>query len=101
MLGLNFDTWFVCPEKCSQLLSHWKDRGDWFNVSSKDDLDLIEIWHGSRFRELSYFWDPNKITLLLCHCPHCEEMFLTCPFAMKGDPRYQAILIHIDGWNPH
>ena len=43
MLGLNFDTWFVSPEKCSQLLSHWKDRGDWFNVSPKDDLDLIEI----------------------------------------------------------
>ena len=20
---------------------------------------------------------------------------------MKGDPRYQASLIHIDGWNPH
>ena len=49
MLGLNFNTWFVSPEKCSQLLSHWKDRGDWFNVSPKDDLDLIEIWHGSRF----------------------------------------------------
>ena len=49
VLGLNFDTWLVSPEKCSQLLSHWKDRGDWFNVSPKDDLDLIEIWHGSRF----------------------------------------------------
>ena len=28
VLGLNFDTWFVSPKMCNQLLSHWEDRGD-------------------------------------------------------------------------
>ena len=43
ILGLNFDTWFVSPQMCNQLLSHWKDRGDRFNVNPDDDINLIEI----------------------------------------------------------
>ena len=43
VLGLNFDTWFVSPQMCNQLLSHWEDRGDRFNVNPDDDINLIEI----------------------------------------------------------
>ena len=29
------------------------------------------MWHGARFRELSYFWDEEAETLLSTCCPNC------------------------------
>lgn len=110
------------------MLNHWQDKNEWFNVDPNEDINLIELWHGSRFRELSYFWDSSKEILLPTHCTHCNSIvptnfiasankcndfqlsvvcprcgkgFVTCPQTFKGDPRNQAIIIHMDGWNPH
>ena len=77
VLGLGFEDWFVTNERCSDLLGHWEDKSTWFNVSPNDDISLIELWHGSRYRELSYFWDSSKETLLPTHCTHCNGV--VCP----------------------
>ena len=51
-------------------LAHWEERHEWINV---DDLNVPykEVWHGSRFRELSYFWDEEAETLMPTCCPNC------------------------------
>ena len=88
---------------------------------------MSELWHGSRFIELNYFWDPDKTFLLPHKCDYCLAILstsevesalpaysphvicsiscLSCkqlnkfiPQYVCGDPRNQAIMIHEDGW---
>ena len=126
-LGLNFRDWFLTPDKCQKLLCHWSNRADWLDTNeadrtqSRSDVAQSELWHGSRFRELSWFWDPTKEYTLpeLCphcnrtvpaalleqvrhsmNCPHCSSTFAVQPRKVCGDPRNQAIIIHEDGWCP-
>ena len=129
VLGLNFHDWFITEERCTRLMSHWNEHNEWLNKPDEDIHWWTELWHGERFRELSYFWDPDVSTLLPEVCPSCSSIIPastissgkaleqtsqvcvvrpTCisechvvPRYMDGDPRNQAIVFHIDGWNPH
>ena len=45
-------------------MAHWKDKDSWLNChESWTTCNSSELWHGKRFRELSWFWDPGQITL--------------------------------------
>ena len=129
VLGLNFHDWFITEDRCTRLLTHWNEHSEWLNKPNEDIHQRIELWHGERFRELSYFWDPTVSTLLPEMCPSCNSIIpattissgeplersaqfrIVCPTCisechvvpryMNGDPRNQAIIFHIDGWNPH
>ena len=74
VLGLCFDSWFSTAEKCKRLLGHWEDKNEWFNKNPEEDINLIELWHGSRFRELSFFWDCKKTMLLPSYCTSCVSV---------------------------
>ena len=128
VLGLNFQDWFCTEERCEQLLSHWRDKDEWLNTAC-EPAKISELWHGERWRDLSYFWDPSIETLLPEKCTNCKciiskenleqqmsdsgltQVAITCsackishryvPRYMKGDPRNQAIIIHEDGWASH
>lgn len=63
VLGLGIDDWFTTDERCHNLMSHWEDRESWFCAETATD-SLSELWHGERFKSLSWFWDPQRITLL-------------------------------------
>ena len=97
------------------MATHWLQKERWLNGSASHPL--IEIWDGTRFAEVSWFWDPSKRWLLpvrcgLCHkiisteeitsamegvevltpeltivCPHCYTKFSHSPQYMNGDPR--------------
>ena len=121
-LGLNFREWFLTVDECDKLICHWIERADWFNVSSSNHAaPQTELWHGKRFQELSWFWDPtceytlpefcphcNRVvpasviteTNFSVECPHCNSSFHSHPRKAHGDPRNQAIIIHEDGWCP-
>lgn len=128
VLGLHFEDWFCTQENCEQLLCHWREKDEWLRVSSTSrGHKLSKLWHGSRWRELAYMWDPAIETLLPQRCKHCKrtisvhvieqaglgspQVSVTCPTClsenlleqryMRGDPRNQAIIIHEDGWAPH
>ena len=121
--------WFLTTDKCEKLLCHWSTRTDWLDTNEADhsqsmsDVAQSELWHGSRFRQLSRFCDPtNEYTLpeicphcnrtvpaalledvpehLSIHCSHCFSTFANQPRKVYGDPRNQAIIIHEDGWCP-
>lgn len=127
VLGMGFTDWFCTDERCDQLMSHWEDKDNWL-YGSVTGVNRTELWHGERFQELSYFWDPTQTTMLPQKCTSCsgiipssvmkdlaqqdsERISLTCPKCkakvtiiatfMRGDPRNQAIMIHEDGWASH
>ena len=129
VLGLRFEDWFLTDSYCEKRMAHWKCKEEWLNKSGELP-SYSELWHGSRFRELSYFWDPAKETVLPYKCPSCDtvvpasniesvidhtspqspitivctccaQKFTFTPEWMTGDPRNQAIIAHYDGWNPN
>ena len=87
---------------------------------------LKELWHGTRWKELSWFWDPRKEFILPHRCKTCECILsvdefkfndpetdlasISCPQCFstdefmakkaKGDPRNLAFILHWDGWSP-
>ena len=124
VLGLNFKDWFLTGEQCERLMAHWDEREHWLDKDpSYVHPGMTELWHGERFRELSWFWNPQKEYTLpdwcpFCHrvipaaviqesfemnapitCQGCCEKFPAIPRKVKGDPRNQALIIHEDGWN--
>ena len=122
-----FAMWFATEEQCNQLMDHWHEKEDWLNKPLNFETIQSELWHGQRFREISWFWDPTNEYLLPercphCHkivpaveleeqnsdsivmqlyCPHCSSEFYCTPRTACGDPRNQPIIIHEDGWNPN
>ena len=126
-LGLHFCDWFATEEQCNQLMDHWHEKEDWLSKPSDFETIQSELWHGQRFREMSWFWDPAIEYLLPERCPHCRKIVpatelkernsdsivvqMNCPHCSselyytpqmaRGDPRNQAIIIHEDGWNPN
>lgn len=118
-LGLNFRDWFLTEQQCEQLMAHWRDRSEWMSETACTDVVQTELWHGERFKELSWFWNPDKQYTLpeLCpycravipstvieggtpiiECQKCDKEFACYPRSVRGDPRNQAIIIHEDGW---
>ena len=124
-----FQDWFLTESLCEALLAHWEDRDTWLNVPlDYGHPEKSELWHGKRFQELSYFWNPDETTLLPEKWPSCSAIIttseisaslsgpssqvvsVTCkccctlvtiePQYMRGDPRNQAVIIHEDGWAP-
>lgn len=42
-------------------MAHWSSRDQWFNRSVEHEHPgQSELWHGSRFRELSWYWNPDE-----------------------------------------
>ena len=44
-------------------MSHWQDEHELLNVSCKP-AQCTELWHGERWHDLSYFWDPSIEVLM-------------------------------------
>ena len=121
-MGLNFRDWFLTTEQCQKLMAHWKEQCDWLNQGQSHTQ--TELWHGERFKELAWFWNPEEEYTLPELCPHCrtiipisvinEEVMADSLVSLKctkcahevtfyrrtvrGDPRNQAVIIHEDGW---
>ena len=54
---------------CEKMLAHWVNREAWIGGIGPN-FELCEVWDGSRFNELSWFWNPDKEWVLpyRCHC---------------------------------
>jgi hypothetical protein len=118
--------WFRDPDMCRKMLSHWNERAHWLGRTESYD-NKSELWHGERWVELQWFWDPNTIWVLPTLCPLCgipvSADHLTnsqdCPDGSKevecqgcfevfnhfiktthGSPLNLALIGHWDGWQP-
>ena len=113
---------------CMKMMKHWKNKAEWLHC--EEPAFYSEVWHGERFRQLSWFWDPDSEWLLPCRCSSCHAVIgqqtvlsavhqcrdeniavhVTCDHCYedneiqasyaKGDPRNIALIGHWDGWQP-
>jgi len=127
-LGLHdkLKNWFRDKEMCKKMLSHWNEREHWLHRDSCWPLKK-EIWHGKRWLDLQWFWDPNKNWTLPTRCIHCYvvissdkvvnspkdingKLLIQCPECLdtftheavetRGSPLNIALIGHWDGWQP-
>ena len=105
------------------MLSHWRNKEIWIN-SEGPSYPLKEIWDGSRFKEVSWFWDPRKSWIvpekcLICNkynqfndvtdilpdylmiCEYCDAEQSVQLQVARGDPRNIGLIGHFDGWQPN
>ena len=115
--------WCSCPEMCKKMSVHWSEKEHWLPDEMRQGWGWNlkkELWDGTRFAELSYFWNPNATWILPVRCPfegcdnvvsaeqimespssngtnrvvtckECGASFDHCPSEVKGDPRNIAL----------
>ena len=61
---------------CIKMTAHWTDRKNWLydTAAESNHKTYNEIWDGSRFHDLSWFWDPEAEWLLPTRCSVCREV---------------------------
>lgn len=64
--------WCSDPEFCHKMLAHWRERDHWLDGNGW--WPRKELWDGSRFSDLSWFWNPDQEWLLPVKCPHCASV---------------------------
>ena len=129
-LGPRVNLWASDPLFCKKMLSHWFERDHWILQESQDGWGFetkTEIWDGTRFAELQWFWNPEEQWKLPAQCPCCKgvisvaniesfpdgnsgDKLVTCPFCRgsfahkielaSGDPGNIAYILHWDGFQP-
>lgn len=71
--------WCSSPEMCNKMTAHWSQRGHWLPDEMKDGWGWPvkhEIWDGTRFANLAYFWNPDAVWTLPVRCtyPGCNTV---------------------------
>eukprot|EP00731_Ephydatia_muelleri_P032750 Em0024g294a len=54
------------------MMAHWKERDHW--LSNEVLFARNEIWDGERFKELSWFWNPEARWVIPALCPNCKQV---------------------------
>lgn len=74
-LGLSDEirTWFSDSSMCKKMLAHWINTENWIGGEGANDI-LKEVWDGSRFNELAWFWDPDSKWMLPHKCNLCGDI---------------------------
>ena len=119
--------WCSSPRFCNKMTAHWREKDHWLNNAGGYAIKK-ELWDGSRFAELSWFWDPKSEWTLPVACPFCRSIInadtvdevlsqlrsnhvrIQCSEChtkfdhevrrARGDPRNIALIGHWDGWQP-
>lgn len=117
--------WCANEAMCTKMMAHWEDKGHWIRGEGAN-FTLKEVWDGSRFNELNWFWNPESNWMLPVKCTFCKTVIsvdeilafpekdgkhvITCdecgtqwihaPIFTTGDPRNIALIGHWDGWQP-
>lgn len=67
--------WCTSPSMCKRMTAHWQEKDHWFAYENTTNTDWgwtqkNEIWDGTRFAELAYFWNPDDEWVLPVYCPN-------------------------------
>jgi len=71
-LSDKIERWCASESFCYKMTAHWRHRDKWLYGGHNGVLN--EIWDGSRFSELSWFWDPTQQWLLPTRCTRCKSV---------------------------
>ena len=76
------------------MTAHWREKSHWLPAQCKEGWGWPckkEFWDGTRFSELSYFWDPHAEWTLPVRCPESGcgtvisvDELLSAPVACDG-----------------
>ena len=117
--------WCSDESMCQKMAKLWEEKDHWLHHEGPW-FPLKEVWDGSRFSEVSWFWDPDCEWLLPTRCDFCSSVLsaeeiegslfdgqsymVICPECgskntckgekAKGNPRNIALIGHWDGWYP-
>jgi len=127
-IGLSdkIERWCADPVFCKMMMAHWENKAHWIDGIGANVDELTEIWDGSRFNEMKWFWDKDCEWMLPFKCTFCSYVIsveqisesvqiqgcyqVTCddcgtrhrckPKYVCGEPRNIALIGHWDGWQP-
>ena len=111
---------------CKKMTGHWRQKSHWLKDNDEPHFPIKEVWDGTRFSELQWFWNPDKEWLLPDVCLCCNSVIPSaeiiaansvngfkvvicaqCGYEQdvleqftSGDPRNIAFLLHWDGFQP-
>lgn len=121
--------WCASKNMCERMMAHWEEKDHWYYATGPW-YPLREVWDGTRFAELSYFFDPEARFLLPSKCTFCRAIISTTKLKgngldvegnvdivkyqcqecgtvqnchkqyVNGDPRNIVLMGHWDGWLP-
>lgn len=117
--------WCSNANMCKKMMAHWENKEHWIRGIGSNFI-LKEVWDGSRFNELSWFWNPECSWMLPFRCKFCNSVIgakeiqeseqngecynVQCsecgtnhdhiPCFTNGNPRNIALIGHWDGWQP-
>ena len=119
--------WCKNKDMCRKMTKHWKQKDHWIRANKNEPyFPIKEAWDGTRFAEMSWFWNPDEEWTVPAICHSCEALItaleittaliengkrkVTCTgcgitehieeIKATGDPRNLAFLIHWDGFQP-
>jgi len=118
--------WFSSADMCKKMLGHWFHKDDWFlRDPSTCHIPISEMWDGTRFAEISYFFNPDAKYQLPSLCTSCSSILSveeilngdictinssivvcqSCSISQEveykftyGNPRNIVLMVHYDGW---
>jgi len=67
--------WCASLSMCKRMTAHWQEKDHWLTYENTTSTDWgwthkNEIWDGTRFAELAYFWNPDDEWVLPIYCPN-------------------------------
>ena len=65
--------WCSNKDFCSKMTYHWLYKDKWMQGPGSN-VTYDEIWDGSRFSELSWFWNREKQWILPVRCTFCSKI---------------------------
>ena len=77
--------WCKNKDMCKKMTAHWQHRSSWIGVDSRNGWGKCvkkELWDGTRFAELSYFWDPNKVSTFTCIDVNMQSRYIREKFTL-------------------
>lgn len=79
---------------CAKMTAHWHDHQTW--LYRRNNGVYKEIWDGSRFAELQWFWNPQEEWLLPTRCTSCREVISASTILEATDDYGQGRSDHED-----
>jgi len=52
--------WAADQEMCGKMTAHWLEKEHWMNGGNGGWSIKKEVWDGTRFSELAWFWNPDE-----------------------------------------
>ena len=60
--------WVADQQMCEKMTAHWVEKEHWINGGNDRWSIKKEVWDGTRFSELAWFWNPDETWCLPARC---------------------------------